>query len=285
MSREAPAAAGSLPADAAATVIDQDDRSSGADKSRSSRELALPPALPQPPGTPPLPRRLLTPPQPAIVLSPSEATAGVIVAVSPLAAPSLSAGGVLEVELPAWVPRRPIPGLDPSTRYLPVPKVTGLGGYWAKVPERSAPLPMPLDVALKASRMARTAHESIRGILLRETDDELVVKARIVLPFGVKYQHEEHYHKNASVHTSYMRRDVRPGRSVTRIYWTEDGCALLVCESSDLTGHVDHIGYELLRVIEGGDTLHCRQWVVILPSGEMAEQVFVGRRAEIPGKR
>jgi hypothetical protein len=36
-----------------------------------------------------------------------------------------------------------------------VPADTGVGGYWAKVAELSAPLPMPIDTALKANMVAR----------------------------------------------------------------------------------------------------------------------------------
>ncbi len=55
---------------------------------------------------------------------------------------------------------------DPSIRFVPVPPTTPVAGYWAKVPERSAPTPMPIDVALKAGRVARSVHESIKGILV-----------------------------------------------------------------------------------------------------------------------
>lgn len=62
-----------------------------------------------------------------------------------------------------WPPVRPP---DPSIRFVPVPPTTPVAGYWAKVPERSAPSPMPIDLALKAGRVARSVHESIKGILV-----------------------------------------------------------------------------------------------------------------------
>ncbi|GLI63043.1 hypothetical protein VaNZ11_005905, partial [Volvox africanus] len=176
-----------------------------------------------------------------------------------------------------------IPGLDPQTRFRPVPKVTGVAGYWAKIPELSAPIPMPIDVALNANRVARVAHESIKGILLRETDTQIIVKARLTLPLGLKHTHEERYNKDNSTYTLMIRRDVRPGRSITRMFYTADGDVLLVCESLDMAGRTTHIGYELAHVYENGEKIRCRQWVLILHSGIMVEQYFVGCRAPLPG--
>lgn len=51
-----------------------------------------------------------------------------------------------------------------ASAFAPVPEELHLNGYWAKVPELSAPSPMPIDVMLGASWMTRKAHESIRGI-------------------------------------------------------------------------------------------------------------------------
>ncbi|KAG2500209.1 hypothetical protein HYH03_001787 [Edaphochlamys debaryana] len=180
---------------------------------------------------------------------------------------------------PSWAPSAHVPGMDPATRYAPVPSHTGLEGYWAKIPELSARAPMPVDVVLNASRLARSAHESIKGVLLRESDTNLVVKARVSLPLGLKVTHVETYPKDNSSHTSLMRRDVRPGRSHTHMYYTEAGEVLLVCESADLGGRVDHMGYELMS---DGETLTCRQWVVIAASGKTAEQFFVGKKSPIP---
>ncbi len=39
---------------------------------------------------------------------------------------------------------------------------------------------------------------------------------------------QERYPKDGSIHTSHMRRDVRPGRSLTRMYYTDRGQVLLV---------------------------------------------------------
>ena len=39
---------------------------------------------------------------------------------------------------------------------------------------------------------------------------------------------QERYPKDGSTHTTHMRRDVRPGRSVTRMYFTDRGQVLLV---------------------------------------------------------
>lgn len=64
------------------------------------------------------------------------------------------------------------------------------------------------------------------------------------------------------------------------------------CESADLLGRVDHVGYELMRVTQEGagssaaTVIICRQWVDILDGGRsvgrMAEQAFVGRKAPLP---
>ncbi|KXZ48210.1 hypothetical protein GPECTOR_29g116 [Gonium pectorale] len=267
------AASSASPAAAVAAVpIGQDCDVSGA----SLRVRPVPVGLPLPAAVAPAAQRSsavalpLPSPRPALRLG-----------VEPRAAP-LRAGE--DPDLPAWVPPQVIPGLDPATRFVPIPRHTGLEGYWEKVPELSSPLPMPLDVFLKASYFVRTIHESIKGIALEEDDKTLVVKARVKLPLGMTHDHEERYPKDNSTHTVLIRRDVTPGRSITRMYWMEDGSALLVCDSVTMYGTVDRKGYEVVRKIEGGSMLHCRQWVVIVPSGEWAEQVFVGRKTPLSRK-
>jgi hypothetical protein len=84
-----------------------------------------------------------------------------------------------------------------------------------------------------------------------------------------------------------------------------------------MSGYVDHVGYEVMRLVEDGNMLHCRQvrgtqehagpapcatrwpaamavprapalslsaqWVVLQREGNrMVEQFFVGQRAELP---
>ena len=63
---------------------------------------------------------------------------------------------------------------------------------------------------------------------IREDGQQLQVKARVRIPPGIPHTHVETYPKDSSSHTSFMRRDVRPGRSFTRIYFTAAGEVVLV---------------------------------------------------------
>eukprot|EP00198_Chlamydomonas_reinhardtii_P006962 XP_001696298.1 predicted protein [Chlamydomonas reinhardtii] len=218
---------------------------------------------------PPLLPRTLAAASPGLVSEHGGAAATPRRTVTPCASPVLVLGGPAP-ERPVWVPYPPVPNLDPATRWLPVPAVTGVAGYWAKIPELSAGSPMPIDVALGVNRLARSAHESIKGILLREDAAVLIVKARINLGLGMRMTHEERYPKDGSTHTTHMRRDVRPGRSVTRMYFTDRG--QVTAEPAVVPGG------------EAGEVIRCRQWVRVASTGVITEQFFVGRKAPLPAR-
>ncbi len=91
----------------------------------------------------------------------------------------------------------------------------GLSGYYAKVcvhwegrklseeteemhsfqdPALSSAKPLPVDKLIKASWIARVAHESIEGIKIVETDSSVTLKMKLQL-FGLPNLYSEPYHK------------------------------------------------------------------------------------------
>ena len=55
---------------------------------------------------------------------------------------------------------------DPQTRYLPVPEATWFAPecFWARMDSYSTPPPLPIDVLLDNSWVARRAHNGVKGV-------------------------------------------------------------------------------------------------------------------------
>lgn len=58
------------------------------------------------------------------------------------------------------------------------PAAVGFAGYWERDDARTTPFPQPIDVMLQASYVVQKVHESIPGILMQETSNELSITAK-----------------------------------------------------------------------------------------------------------
>lgn len=164
-----------------------------------------------------------------------------------------------------------------------MPAVTGFAGYWAKVAELSSPLPMPIDVVMGASWVARKAHESIKGIKITESKDSVVINARVTL-MGASIIHREIYKKDGSVSNGVMRRDVKPGSVDYHAYFTSRGELVLIVKTYNVYGKLEFVGVEAITLKDDGNTIYCKQACHINHKNASALQDFVGKKAPMPAK-
>ncbi|GAX77842.1 hypothetical protein CEUSTIGMA_g5284.t1 [Chlamydomonas eustigma] len=187
----------------------------------------------------------------------------------------------LQATPPDWAPPKPLRFIDISTKYVPIPPVMGLDGYWQKVSESSTPNPLPIDSLIKASWMARKAHESISGIKIRETQNDITLKMKLQL-MGIPNLYFETFRKDGCPTTSSLRRDVRAGKSTTRMYYTDKREVILIVDSFTLMGHQDFHGEEILCVQEDGQQVFIKMYCEDVRSLESACQFFTGVKSELP---
>lgn len=91
----------------------------------------------------------------------ADAAAGAVAAApAPVAAVPRS----ISLKKAPYIPDPPLEMAGADFEFIPVPADTGFAGYWAKDAARCTPSPLPCDDALDASRLLRSAHETIPGI-------------------------------------------------------------------------------------------------------------------------
>lgn len=184
-------------------------------------------------------------------------------------------------EPPPWVPPEPLISLEPSTSFVPAPKNIGLEGYWAKVPDESSPNPLPIDELIKAHFVARKAHETISGIKVVETTESVQIKIKLSV-WGLPSLYTEQYNKDGSTYVGMLRRDVRPGKSVLRMYFTDAGDTIFVADSFNMTGGLDFRGEERVRVLDDGCTIKFSMFCHSYLTNQHARQYFTGRKSLLP---
>ncbi|WIA30241.1 hypothetical protein OEZ86_000332 [Tetradesmus obliquus] len=179
-----------------------------------------------------------------------------------------------------WVPEEPLLFAEPGLRFVPVPAVTGFAGFWEVVPERTTPHPQPIDVALGASYIVRKVHKSLPGMDLKEVNNQLLLSAQPkFLPPGLPAAYTEVFEKNSQAGGSWnMRRDMRLGSTVGKIYMTECGMLILRSECKPAFGRkVDIILEDYLTLEEGGTVIVDRMCCLEVATGRRIEQVQVAR--------
>ncbi|KAF6265361.1 RNA dependent RNA polymerase-domain-containing protein [Scenedesmus sp. NREL 46B-D3] len=188
-----------------------------------------------------------------------------------------------EVQLPQtgpWVPDTPLLFAEPGLRFIPVPAVTGFAGFWEVIPERTTPHPQPIDVMLGASFLVKKVHKSLPGLDLKEVNGQLLLAAQPkFLPPGLPAAYTEVFEKNKAEGGSWnMRRDMRLGSTVGKIYMTDSGTLILRSETKPAFGRkVDLILEDYLTLEEGGQVIVDRMCCLEVATGRRVTQYQVAR--------
>jgi len=164
----------------------------------------------------------------------------------------------------AYAPKDPLTYAEPHWQYKPV-DVRRFVGYWAKQHDISTPAPFPIDVTLGFPLITRKVHESIPGLLFRESSDKKQLEMSATPSFlpripGLPMDaYCEYFNMDGSDSHWNMRRDLRLGKHIGQLYMTTDDILIMrVYALGMFSNKVEWIAEDYIRLEDDGKTIVVR---------------------------